>query len=117
VLGIVFTSGFRYGFRNPVNFILARVSGQFALATTWSPRSRQLLFVTLSEFRELATQPNQAASGVDNHAVHIAQKEPDVKKIIRILIASLLLAGSLSVYSLADGPSPTPCSPVTRVCG
>ena len=49
--------------------------------------------------------------------VHIAQKEPKVKKVIRILIASLLLAGSLSVYSLADGPSPTPCSPTTRVCG
>ncbi|HEY6938096.1 MAG TPA: hypothetical protein VI424_13140 [Terriglobales bacterium] len=54
---------------------------------------------------------------MDNPTVHIAQKEPDVKKIIRILIASLLLAGSLSVYSLADGPSPTPCSPTTRVCG
>ena len=49
--------------------------------------------------------------------VHIAQKEPKVKKVIRILIASLLLAGSLSVYSLADGPSPTPCSPTTKVCG
>ena len=44
------------------------------------------------------------------------KKEPDVKKVIRILIASLLLAGSLSVYSLADGPSPTPCSPTTKVC-
>lgn len=55
--------------------------------------------------------------GVDNHAVQIAQeKEPDVKKVIRVLIASLLLAGSLSVYSLADGPSPTPCSPTTRQC-
>ena len=49
--------------------------------------------------------------------VHIAQKEPKVKKVIRILIASLLLAGSLSVYSLADGPNPTPCSPTTKVCG
>jgi len=56
--------------------------------------------------------------GEDNRAVQIAQiKEPKMKKIIRVLIASLLLAGSLSVYSLADGPSPTPCSPTTRVCG
>ena len=54
---------------------------------------------------------------MDNHAVHIAQKEPDVKKIIRILIASLLLAGSLSVYSVADGGGPTPCSPTTHKCG
>jgi hypothetical protein len=43
-------------------------------------------------------------------------KEPDVKKIIRVLIASLLLAGSLSVYSLADGPSPPPCNPNTKQC-
>jgi len=54
---------------------------------------------------------------VDNRAVQIAQKkEPDVKKVIRILIASMLLAGSLSVYSLADGPNPTPCSPTTKQC-
>ena len=58
------------------------------------------------------------ASGEDNRGVQIAQKkEPYVKKIIRVLIASLLLAGSLSVYSVADGGNPTPCSPVTRVCG
>ena len=43
-------------------------------------------------------------------------KEPDVKKVIRVLIASLLLAGSLSVYSVADGPNPPPCSPTTRQC-
>jgi hypothetical protein len=43
-------------------------------------------------------------------------KERDVKKIIRILIASLLLAGSLSVYSVADGSQPTPCSPNARTC-
>jgi len=54
---------------------------------------------------------------VENPAVHIAQRSPYVKKIVRILIASLLLAGSLSVYSLADGPNPTPCSPTTKVCG
>ena len=55
--------------------------------------------------------------GVDNSAVQIAQKkEPDMKKVIRVLIASLLLAGSLSVYSLADGPNPTPFSPTTRQC-
>jgi hypothetical protein len=49
--------------------------------------------------------------------VHIApKKEPDVKKIVRVLIVSLLLAGSLSVYSLADGPNPTPCDPVTKSC-
>ena len=40
-----------------------------------------------------------------------------MQKIIRILIASLLLAGSLSVYSVADGGNPTPCSPTTKVCG
>jgi hypothetical protein len=112
----VFASPFRYGFRNPVNFVIPRTGQPFACATTWSARSRQLLFVTLSEFRELAAQPNPEASGVDNRAVHIAQKEPDVKKIIRILIASLLLAGSLSVYSLADGPNPTPCSPTSKQC-
>jgi hypothetical protein len=39
-----------------------------------------------------------------------------VKKIIRVLIASLLLAGSLSVYSLADGSGPTPCSPTAKTC-
>jgi hypothetical protein len=44
------------------------------------------------------------------------KKEPEVKKIIRVLIASLLLAGSLSVYSLADGPAPTPCNPTTKAC-
>lgn len=44
------------------------------------------------------------------------QRSPDVKKVIRVLIASLLLAGSLSVYSLADGPNPTPCSPTTKQC-
>ena len=43
------------------------------------------------------------------------EKEPDVKKVIRVLIASLLLAGSLSVYSLADGPEPPACKPGT-VC-
>jgi hypothetical protein len=54
---------------------------------------------------------------VDNHAVQIAhKKEPDVKKVIRVLIASLLLAGSLSVYSVADGPNPPPCSPTTKIC-
>jgi len=51
--------------------------------------------------------------------MHIVQitpsKELDVKKIIRVLIASLLLAGSLSVYSLADGPTPPACKPGT-VC-
>jgi hypothetical protein len=54
---------------------------------------------------------------VNNQVVEIAHhKEPDVKKVIRVLIASLLLAGSLSVYSLADGPNPPPCSPTTKIC-
>lgn len=39
-----------------------------------------------------------------------------MKKVIRILIASLLLAGSLSVYSLADGSGPAPCSPTAKTC-
>ncbi len=39
-----------------------------------------------------------------------------MKKIIRVLIASLLLAGSLSVYSLADGGGPVPCSPTAKQC-
>lgn len=58
-----------------------------------------------------------AGAGVKNHVVQIAhKKEPHVKKVIRVLIASLLLAGSLSVYSLADGPNPPPCSPTTKQC-
>jgi hypothetical protein len=39
-----------------------------------------------------------------------------MKKVLRVLIASLLLAGSLSIYSLADGPSPPPCNPTTKAC-
>ena len=59
----------------------------------------------------------QAGAEANNHVVQIApKKEPDVKKVIRVLIASLLLAGSLSVYSVADGPNPTPCSPTTKQC-
>jgi len=39
-----------------------------------------------------------------------------VKKILRVVIAALLLAGSLSVYSVADGSNPPPCNPYTRQC-
>jgi hypothetical protein len=39
-----------------------------------------------------------------------------MKKVLRVLIATLLLAGSLSVYSLADGPSAPPCNPTTKAC-
>jgi hypothetical protein len=65
--------------------------------------------------RGQARQKESLASTIPPCKSH-KQKEPDVKKIIRVLIASLLLAGSLSVYSLADGGGPTPCNPDTKIC-
>jgi hypothetical protein len=55
--------------------------------------------------------------GADNRArANRTKGARNMKKVLRVLIASLLLAGSLSIYSLADGPSPPPCNPTTKAC-